>query len=267
MSYSHLDPGRELEICGHIYSNQIDLSELVLLSSEELKTQEAASVELEKAIYGKMLEVEKEWAKQAAQTLAFRKAQQYLKTPPTPHTFNKWVKGNYDWHEMSNMVYKFTWHIYENTSWSRAEQKSVIRSYDLSWYLTYNTTANPDYTGQGRQIAGQERKRFADKASLDKYLQGRIKAYAHLFTDISPPIPAEEKRRFCVNGVLLPGYTLEVTMEQAVSDLLALAEDDDLASLAQEAQPEAAPPEVPKEKPARKSTPVKAHKKKHAPTR
>ena len=31
MSYTHLDPGRELEVCGHIYSNQIDLSELVLL--------------------------------------------------------------------------------------------------------------------------------------------------------------------------------------------------------------------------------------------
>ena len=161
------------------------------------------------------------------------------------------------------MVYKFTWHIYENSSWNRVQQKSVINSYELSWYLTYNTTPNPDYSGPGRQIAGQERKRFGDKASLDKYLQGRIKAYEHLFTEISPPIPAEEKRRFCVNGVLLPGYTVELTMEQRVSELMALAEDEDFAALVQDGKPE----ERPQEKPSRRSAPARARKKKHALTR
>ena len=165
------------------------------------------------------------------------------------------------------MVYKFTWRIYENTSWSRVQQKSVINSYELSWYLTYNTTPNPDYSGPGRQIAGQESKRFGDKASLDKYLQGRIKAYEHLFTEISPPIPAEEKRRFCVNGVLLPGYTVELTMEQRVSELMALADDEDFAALIQDDRPEEHPPEAPQEKPPRRSAPAKAHKKKHVPTR
>lgn len=66
MSYTHLDPGRELEVCGHIYSNQIDLSELVLLTPEELKAREAASVEQEKAIYDRMVEIEKEWVQQAS---------------------------------------------------------------------------------------------------------------------------------------------------------------------------------------------------------
>ena len=59
MSYSHLDPGRELEICGHLYSNQMDLSELVQLPPAELCKREEASVEQEKAIYAKMLEIEK----------------------------------------------------------------------------------------------------------------------------------------------------------------------------------------------------------------
>ena len=72
MSYTHLDPGRELEVCGHIYSNQIDLSELVLLTPEELKAREAASVEQEKAIYDRMVEIEKEWVQQASQTMAMR---------------------------------------------------------------------------------------------------------------------------------------------------------------------------------------------------
>ena len=267
MSYSHLDPGRELEICGHLYSNQMDLSELVQLPPAELRKREEASVEQEKAIYAKMLEIEKEWVQQAAQTLALRKARQYQRTPPARHTSNKWETGQYDWHERSNMVYKFTWHVYENSSWSRTEQKSIVHSYDLSWYLTYNTPREPDYTGPGRQIAGQERKRFTDKASLDKYLQGRVKAYDHLFTEISPPIPAEEKRRFCVNGVLLPGYTVEVTMDQAVSDLLAMVEDDDLAVLAQDTPPEAPVPQGRKEAPVKKPTHSKLHKRKCAPPR
>lgn len=52
MGYTHLDPGRELEISSHIYfsSSQSDLSELVKLSPDALKEQEQASVDQEKAI-------------------------------------------------------------------------------------------------------------------------------------------------------------------------------------------------------------------------
>ena len=102
---------------------------------------------------------------------------------------------------------------------------------------------------------------------MERYLQGRIKAYAHLFTEISPPIPAEEKRRFCVNGVLLPGYTVEITMDQAVSDLLAMVEDDDLAALAQDTPPKTPVPENRKEAPAKKPPRSKLHKRKCVPTR
>lgn len=50
MGYTHLDPGRELEISSHIYfsSSQSDLSELVKLSPDALKEQEQASVDQEK---------------------------------------------------------------------------------------------------------------------------------------------------------------------------------------------------------------------------
>ena len=43
----------------------------------------------------------------------------------------------------------------------------------------------------------------------DKYLNGRIKAHAHYFTEISPAIPKEYADYFKVNGCLLPGYTIE----------------------------------------------------------
>ena len=62
-----------------------------------------------------------------------------------------------------------------------------------------------------------------EKAAMDKYLQGRIATYAHLFAEISPPIPKGEEGRFSVNGVLLPGYSTEAT----VDDLLALLDDDE----------------------------------------
>ena len=44
---------------------------------------------------------------------------------------------------------------------------------------------------------------------MEKYLNGRIKAYEKLFTEISPAIPPEYAEQFRVNGQLLPGYTVE----------------------------------------------------------
>ena len=150
---------------------------------------------------------------------------------------------------MSNMVYCFSWREYERTEWSRAEQKSVVVAWDLSWSLHFNTTQNPDYSGSGRRLAGQDRKVFKDRAAMEKYLQGRIAAYSHLFTEISPPIPEDARKRFCVNGILLPGYTVETPVpdrpdEKNVEDLLSLLEDGDMDALPQPEEP-APPPEPP----------------------
>lgn len=72
---------------------------------------------------------------------------------------------------------------------------------------------------------------------MEKYLQGRIAAYAHLFTEISPPIPKEYQKHFCVNGVLLPGYTVEnpdaLKPDEAVlDDLLSLLDEDEIGGKA-----------------------------------
>lgn len=260
-----LEPGKELRIHRYLYysETQFDISELVKLPPAELVALEQDSISKEKAIYAKLGEMEKEWVQQAQQTDRARKALQYLQTKAAPHTANVWKKGEYDWHEISNMVYKMTWRVYENTRYDNTAKKSVPVSWDLSWYLVFNTPPNPDYSGAGRQIAGQDRKRFTDKAVMEKYLQGRIKAFAHFFTEISPPIPVEAERRFSVYGVLLPGYTVEVpeqTPKEAADELLALLGDEDM--------PLTQPPE-PKDPPAQPA-PQKApaHKpKKHAPAR
>ena len=96
------------------------------------------------------------------------------------------------------------YHVYENTRYDRAAQKSTPYSWSLTWSVRTNSPAN-----RQAKIAGQDRKVFADKAAMEKYLGGRIKAYGHLFTELSPPIPQEYADNFKVNGQLLPGYTVE----------------------------------------------------------
>lgn len=226
MSYTHIEPGKEIEVVGHgflLYKN-LDISPLVQLSMAELAEQEKASVEKENAIFEKMCGVLEEWQQQAKETIQLRKAQEYLRTLPVSHTSNQWREMEYGWHEKSNMVYKMTYRIYEQTRWNRALDRQDIVAWELSWSIVFNTTRNPDYSGDGWRIAGQSDKRFTDKAELKKYLQGRINAYAHLFTELSPPIPETDRQRFCVNGVLLPGYTVQAPLTPdaaTVADLLA----------------------------------------------
>lgn len=103
------------------------------------------------------------------------------------------------------MVYQMDYSISENTRYDSAAQKSVPYSWRLRWSLRTNAP------GSYRQakIAGQDRKVFASREELDKYLNGRIKAHDHYFTEISPAIPKEYADCFKVNGCLLPGYTIE----------------------------------------------------------
>ena len=263
MAYTHLDPGRELEVSGHIYFSpvQMDISEMVKLPPEQLKAQEAASVEQEQAIYEKILAVEKEWAQQAMLTVSLRKAQEYLRTPVPSHTSNQWAETEHDWHEISNMVYKMTYRIYEGTDY-RSDVRPRPVCWELSWYLTFNTPKEPDFSGRGRQIAGQQGKKFKDKAEMEKYLQGRIKAYSHLFTEISPPIPENEQKRFCINGVLLPGYTVEAPVpdrpdEKNVEDLLSPLEDGDMDALPQPEEPVPPQRHTPKKARPQRSGPVR----------
>lgn len=243
MAYTHLEPGDELEISGHVYRGEgkAGVAPLVALSMEELKQLEQDSVAKEQAIYQSMCDLFPSWIAQAKETVSIREAMEYLKAGPVEHTANQWITKESGVHEVSNMVYKMTWRVYERTRWNQAAQRSDVEAWELSWYVTFNTVQNPDSTRPGRQIAGQNGKVFKNKTDMDKYLQGRLSAYAHLFTEISPPIPKGEEGRFSVHGVLLPGYTVETT----VDDLLALLDEE-------EGQEALTPPPVPKKPPAHK---------------
>lgn len=79
----------------------------------------------------------------------------------------------------------------------------------VAWYVTWDLYINSPKDGYGKKIAGQNQKRYTDKAAAMKYLEGRKKSYSHLFTEVSPPVPKEYERHFTVYGALLPGYTVE----------------------------------------------------------
>ena len=273
MAYTHITPGWEIEMSAHYYSdkNADRVAELIRLPREELDTLEEASVAKEKAIFSKCSEIEAEWKKQAAETVALREAREYLRALPVEHTSNQWKVNQFGWHVLSNMSYR----VSENK-----KLDGTLINCALSWDIHYNTLQHPtpDYTGDGWKIAGQSDKRFASKEEMERYLQGRIKAYAHLFTEISPPIPQDQKGRFCVNGVLLPGYTVEVperTPQEVADDLLSLLEDGNLPEQSEgelfSPPPEKTEPPLgkqavnPQEHHIPKGNPKTAHKKKPQP--
>lgn len=91
------------------------------------------------------------------------------------------------------------------TSYDRIKKVMV----PTAWYVTWDLYLNSPKDGHNIHLAGQNQKRYTDKAAAVKYLDGRKKAYSHLFTEISPQIPKEYENHFTVNGALLPGYTVE----------------------------------------------------------
>ena len=208
-----ITPGQEIKINRVITPNgdDIDLSLLVALPKSELEAMREKSIAAEERIFDKLAEASKEWDAQAAQTLLFDFALEYAKVPPTKHTENRWEK---DEHYMtkSNMVFKMTYYVYEDTKYDRELKMSV----PVAWHLTWQVYTNSPNRRNGSKIAGQERKRFTDKASMEKYLTGRIEAYSHLFKEISPPIPPEYAAHFRVRGQLLPGYTVQYEKQKQV---------------------------------------------------
>ena len=208
-SYDHddLEPASTMRIERRIYfeSGKADLSEAVKLPLAELLSLRAESAAAEQEVFDRLKEQAAAWEEQAGRTLFLDKALEYARTLPVTHTANRWEAPDEYRHIRSNMVYQMDYSISENTQYDSAAQKSVPYSWTLRWSLRTNAP------GSYRQakIAGQDRKVFANREELDKYLNGRIKAHEHYFTEISPAIPKEYADYFKVNGCLLPGYTIE----------------------------------------------------------
>ena len=239
-----LEVADRLKIERSIYfeSGKADISALTALPLAELIRQREESAAAEQAIFETLKQQAAAWEAQAGNTLTFDKAIEYARTPAVTHTENQWQADENNNHTISNNVYQMRYHIYENTRYDRAQGKSIPYSYTLTWSVHTNS---PDRYGQAK-IAGQDRKVFADKAAMEKYLNGRIKAYQHLFTEISPTIPQEYADHFKVNGQLLPGYTVEGEEQQTKQEQTAPEKIEPDAAISPQAEALTAEPTQPR---------------------
>ncbi len=230
----HLEPGSELKVSHSVFCEDVDISSLITMGAENLEAMRQGSIDGEQKAYEIVVAAAKQWEKQAAATQMINRALEYLRTPEVEHTGNEWRKtGNWrNDEEISNRVYRMTGGIWEDTKYDRETQQSV----PVAWYVTWDVYVNSPKEGYGEKIAGQNQKRYTDKAAALKYLDGRKKAYSHLFTELSPQIPKEYERHFTVYGALLPGYTVE-GQEPVKSDHAADVSESAISSPGKEEKP------------------------------
>ena len=211
----HLTPGSELKIEHSVVCENVDISTLITMGIDSLEAMRQGSIDGEQKAYEIVVAAAKQWEQQAAATQTINRALEYLRTPEIEHTGNQW-KDTDNWRadqKISNRVYQMTCSIWEDTKYDRETKQSV----PIAWYVTWEVRIHSPKQGYGAKIAGQNQKRYTDKNAAIKYLDGRKKAYSHLFTEISPPIPKEYEHHFMVRGTLLPGYTVE-GLEQAKTE-------------------------------------------------
>lgn len=210
--YEHdsLSEGKRLSMDHDVSCEGMDLSELAALDKDALEEMSRISGAMEQKTLRELQGAFQKWERQAAVTQAIHRAQEYQKTPEILHTENQWRKNprNSDMEEISNRVYKMYDRVYEDTAWSYEKKQLVPVAWEVTWGVFVQSPKRPGYAS-GVKIAGQENKKFTEETAAMKYLEGRKKAYAHLFTEISPPVPEEYADMFRVNGMLLPGYRIE----------------------------------------------------------
>ena len=179
---------------------------LVNASDFDLYELRVLAVSGEKKVFEQLKELAEVWEQKASLTMLIDRALSYKRVPQVEHTSNQWQQSNYrDTEIVSNMVYKMSVSLYEDNHYDNDTGQFVSDAWIVTWGVSLNT---PDEY-RTKKIAGQDRKRFSDKDAALKYIEGRKKAYAHLFTEISPPIPERYADRFSKNGLLLPGYVVE----------------------------------------------------------
>ena len=260
-----LTTGATLKIVHSLHYSDYNASPFMALLTDkpaaELQKMLKDSEGAEKSIYEKLKTAVSEWEAQAAQTLLLEKVLEYVRTPEVSHTSNEWKQIEGGAWEISNRVYQMRYQF------TPVPQSEAVR---VTWGIVYNTPqqpGNPRYAnswGDSRYIVRQEKKPYDSVEAAQRYIQGRFNLYAHLFTELSPPVPNDCKRMFMVNGHLLPGYTLappERTKEEAVKDLLDCLEDGDVAP----PTPEPDTPSAPKQKSAAVKPVQPAAKKKTGP--
>lgn len=183
--------GRNIHIEHSIHLNEgTNIAGFTKHSLKELEALREKAVAAENAEFEKLRAAVKPWEELAAQTKQIDLTIEYVKI--SRHTDNEWQKTKHGDYEIGNMTYKMFYRIYEQTKYDRELKKSVPVAWDLYWSVYTNAPQHINtYPISNIKIDGQEQKRFTDKAKMEKYLEDRKTAYAHLFIKKSPPVPLE----------------------------------------------------------------------------
>lgn len=227
---SHLEVRRQINYRG----DRADFKPFLNVPIKDLEKQLKESQAEEKKVFEEMKKAITAWDEHGAQSLLLQKAIEYLKTPEVLHTSNEWRRRKDGTWEISNLVYKMTF--------------SIVKSgpeWKLSWELSYTAPGlSKGYWSYSRspreRIEYEGSKKYKTMEGAQKYIQGKFDQFGACFESLSPPIPAEAKELFCVNGQLLQGYSLMPATPQkekvTLEDLLDCLEDGDMAGPS-EAQP------------------------------
>ena len=264
---SYLEVRRQINYRG----DKADFKPFLGVPIKDLEKQLKASQAEEKKVFEEMKKAITAWDQHGAQTLLLQKTIEYLRTPEETHTGNEWKRRKDGSWEISNLVYKMTFQIVRcGNEWK------------LTWELSYTAPGlSQGYWGYTRspreRIEYEGSKKYKTLEGAQRYIQSRFDQYGSCFEALSPPVPAEAKDLFCVNGQLLQGYSLMPPSPQkepvTLETLLDCLEDGDLVAAPPEkdAAPEPEPlleeeqPAVLASKPAPAQTPPEVKQEREPP--
>ena len=242
----YLREGAYLEVRQQINyrGDRADFKPFLNVPIKELEKQLKASQAAEKKVFEELKKAITAWDEHGAQTLLLQKAIEYLRAPEVTHTGNVWRQRKDGSWEISNLVYKMTFQIVKcGNEWKLAWELSYMAPGLSQGYWGYTRTPR-------ERIEYEGSKKYKTLDGARKYIQSKFDQYGSYFESLSPPIPAEAKGLFCVNGQLLQAYSLMPPTPQkekiTLDDLLDCLEASDLAATAAQrdttAQQEGAPP-------------------------
>jgi hypothetical protein len=187
-----------------LLKNEVD--ELIKKNSLQDNLNKLKEEELQ--VYNELLESMNKWIDKAKEIKMYEMALSYNGIKEVDHTYNEWFEkkdGSWITIGISNRVYNMYFRIYQNEDY----RTKKVTSYELSYYVDVNQYDSYYKRWSSKTIASQNKKKFTNEEKMNKYIEGRKKAFSHLFLEVNPAIPKEYESLFTVNGVLLPDYKIE----------------------------------------------------------
>lgn len=189
----------------------IDCIAVMDLHPHELEEKIAEQQEVVDLSFKKLMEMADTLQKETLILMIWRHALKRKIIKPVESTHNKWAPNSpmspNEGMTCSNATYVMRYHLMTQTRWDTQQQENVPYAWYVTWWISMQ---NPVHcSNRSGQIAGQDRKRFSSEKAAINYIQGRVRAYEHLFREEFPPVPKEWASNFRYLGMLLPGYRME----------------------------------------------------------